>query len=411
MAPILTSAVSSAESVDVLVVGGGPAGLAAAQAAASRGRSTLLLERNAELGAPVRTSGASWLADVRALGIPPHLAHPVGSVSFVAPGRQARWTFAPPLLCVLDVHGLLQHMGMQAAQAGAALRLRHTVSRALVDDGRVVGAEVRNELGRSQVVHARVTLDTTGHVATLATQVGLHEAYRQLGVGAEYELWAPNFDADEALLLVGREIAGQGYAWAFPRAGGRVRVGVGVLRPASDLDPRALLRRLTSHPALQGPLRGAQPLEYHTGVFPVSPPPEHLSMDGLLLAGDSSAQGSPLVGEGIRYAIRAGRLAGAVAADAADAGDCSAAFLRRYDTAWRRQFGREMAVSYGLHRRFVRYGDRNWRVVAALLGCLSPGQAAAALHGDYTASWWLGLALRAPWLASAALGALRTEKR
>ena len=56
------------DNVDVLIVGGGPAGLAAAEAAASQGARTLLLERQHEIGYPVHTSGGSWISDMQALG-------------------------------------------------------------------------------------------------------------------------------------------------------------------------------------------------------------------------------------------------------------------------------------------------------------------------------------------------------
>jgi flavin-dependent dehydrogenase len=113
------------------------------------------------------------------------------------------------------------------------------------------------------------------------------------------------------------------------------------------------------------------------------------------------------VGEGIRYVIRAGRRAGGLAAQAAAAGDSSAEFLAQYDRAWWRRYGREMAVAYWVHRRLARYGDRNWRVVTALMACLSPAQAAAGLHGDFTLGWWLKLAAVSPRLIGSAARALR----
>ena len=53
------------EQADVLVVGGGPAGLIAAETAASAGVNTLLLEWEKEIGSPVHTSGAMPLQIVR----------------------------------------------------------------------------------------------------------------------------------------------------------------------------------------------------------------------------------------------------------------------------------------------------------------------------------------------------------
>src|SRR6185437_118977 len=65
---------------DVLVVGGGPAGLSAAEAAANGGARVAVLERQKEIGYPIHTSGGSWISDMRALGIPEELYYPIRTV-------------------------------------------------------------------------------------------------------------------------------------------------------------------------------------------------------------------------------------------------------------------------------------------------------------------------------------------
>jgi digeranylgeranylglycerophospholipid reductase len=389
--------------VDVLVAGGGPAGLATARAAAAAGARTLVLERGAEIGAPVRTSGASWAHDVAALGIPAELAHPIDQLRLVAPGRTLRWRSEQPIACVLDVRGLAQHLATEAIRAGAALRLRWAVAAPLLEDGRVVGVTARDERGRAVAQRAAVVVDASGAARALAGHpalrgLGLGQRFGRLGVGVEYELLAPRFEPHTALLLVGRDVAPHGYAWAFPRPGGRVRVGVGVVHPPGPADPRPLLARLLGHPALADALAGAQALELHTGVVPAEPTAA-LTAPGLLVVGDAGAQASPLLGEGIRYAIEAGRLAGAVAAAAVQSPQ---AVLETYASAWQARFGRSMALGWWLNRRLARYGDRNWRVVAALLSELTPAQVAAALHGDLDLGWLLAASPRL------ALGLLRS---
>ena len=63
-------------SYDAIIAGGGPAGLAAAEALARRGCSALVLEQNHEIGSPIRTSGGSFIDELEALAIP---AAPVSS--------------------------------------------------------------------------------------------------------------------------------------------------------------------------------------------------------------------------------------------------------------------------------------------------------------------------------------------
>src|SRR5229473_1573083 len=119
----------------------------------------------------------------------------------------------------------------------------------------------------------------------------------------------------------------------------------------------------------------------YTGLFPSEGPLERFSRDGLLLAGDAGGQGSTLVGEGIRFAIYAGQIAGNVATEAVKAGDTSAVFLGRFDKAWRARFGRDMDIAYMINKRIANYSDEQWDNILDLMRRLTPAQVALALRG------------------------------
>src|SRR5262249_35411257 len=131
---------------DVLIVGGGPAGLAAAEAAAKLNVRTMVLERQNEIGYPVHTSGGSWIRDMKVLAIPEHLYHPISKVVFVSPHREVPLYYNPAVACVLDVRGVYQFLASRAIAAGATIHVRHTVETTIVADGRVEGVSAKSHM-------------------------------------------------------------------------------------------------------------------------------------------------------------------------------------------------------------------------------------------------------------------------
>ena len=101
-------------SADVIVVGGGPAGLSAAEAAARGGATVILLERQKEIGYPIHTSGGSWISDMRALEIPERLYFPIRTVVFQSPNRKVAFEYPDPVCCVIDIRGVYQHLAGRA---------------------------------------------------------------------------------------------------------------------------------------------------------------------------------------------------------------------------------------------------------------------------------------------------------
>jgi digeranylgeranylglycerophospholipid reductase len=390
---------------DVLVVGAGPAGLAAAEAAARAGARVAVLERQKEIGYPVHTSGGTWIADMRALGVPVDLFHPIRRVTFLSPNRRARFDYEEPVCCVLDVRGLYQHLAGRAVAAGAELHPASPVEGPIVEEGRVVGVVAKDHRNRAGQWRARVVVDASGFSCTLATRTGMHEGYRRYGFGAEYDFYAPHYDPDELYLIMGSQVAPAGYAWAFPRGRGRVRLGVGVLRPDTEADAREYLDTFAARlPSLAPAFAEASPVEYHTGLFPSVGVAPRFAGAGLIATGDAAGHGSTLVGEGIRFAIYSGQMAGTVAGESVRAGDSSAEFLMRYERRWRARFGREMDLSYIINQRIAAWSDASWDEGVELLGRVSPAQAAQLLRGDYSAGLFLGVLRRNP-------GLLRTGAR
>jgi digeranylgeranylglycerophospholipid reductase len=398
--------VTAATGADVIVVGAGPAGLAAAAVVGGRGRRALVLDRGTGIGVPVRTSGGSFIRPLRRLGLPRHLWHPVHRIRIIGPGHDHTFALHRPAACVLDVRETYQWLAARAVDAGAEIRLRSAVRAPLLDDDRVAGVL----LADGEAVTSGVVVDASGYRSVIATHLGLRAGATRRAIGHEQEVYAPRYDQDEALLVVGDDVAPGGYGWAFPCGRGRVRLGVGVVRPDSVADPLQLLASLVERvPALQRSCSPLGPLEVHAGVMPAADPgATPLVGPGLVMAGDSGVQGSTLLGEGIRHAVAAGRLAGEAAAIASALPVTSAQkALEAYPLAWQRSVGRQMDVAWRLHLRVCRYGDADWARILDVVRHLRPGQVARALAGDLTPGWALRTLVTSPRVALAGSSLLR----
>ena len=380
-------------------MGAGPAGLSTARAAAAAGASTLVFEKQNEIGYPVHTSGGSWVSDMRALDVPQHLYHPVEHVILVGPNSQVRWRL-PDTVCMVDVRGLYQHLGERAVAAGAQLRVRHSVTDVLRDGRQVLGVVANDHRGSRIELRAAVTVDASGFSRRIGLKAGIGEPFRRYGFGAEYELVAPNFPDRTIYVVVGSEVAPDGYAWLASVAPGRVRVGVGTIHSDGNVDPRLYLDRLHEVPALRDLLAGSSPLELHTGLIPAEAPLARMSADGLLMVGDAAGQASTLIGEGIRFCMYSGGMAGEVAAAAV--GDPSATALGRYDKMWRRQFGRSIEWAYRINRYMASEsggpGGAGWDDYVSTMGEIGIERAVPLIRGEFTAGNLAAFAATKPML-------------
>ncbi|MCZ2859357.1 geranylgeranyl reductase family protein [Blastococcus sp. VKM Ac-2987] len=355
---------------DVVVVGAGPAGSAAAWHLASTGVDVAVLEkaefpREKVCGDGLTPRGVKALHDmgvdtatpgwVRRRGL---RVHGGGRVAEIDWPRLDSWPDHGLVRTRRELDALLAD---HAVRAGARLFTGTTVTEPLVDDaGRVVG--VRGEAGKDGepvTWRAPLVVSAEGLSGRLAKSLGLlRRTDRPLGVALRR--YARSRRSDDQYLDIAFDLTAQGpprdampgYGWIFGMGDGTANVGYGLLdtRRGTGADRRMVLRRwLDTFPAEDGlgeddavsPLRGAGlPMALSRG-------PAYTR--GLLLAGDAAGTVNPCNGEGISYAVESGRMAAeaAVAALRAPAGAAREAVLQRYPEQLRAELGRHHRLGLG----------------------------------------------------------------
>ena len=384
---------------DVLVVGGGPAGSCAAREAAAAGARTVLIEREDSIAQTVRTSGVTWMRDVREFGMPRSLYNPVSRFAFCSPSKTVVAGDGRERAAVLDVRGAYRWLADAAQRSGAQILTSTAATGALVSGGRVRGASVARG-GKASEIRARVTVDAGGFARVLSRSAGAARRWARFGAGAEYEVEAESVESDTWYLMVGRRYSPAGYAWIFPLGGRRARVGVGVGRPESGEDPRRILDGLISEGAGPvGDLGRLTKTEYHYGLIPNDGPAGRTVGDGLIMVGDAAGHANPLVLEGIRYAVRFGAAAGRAAA-AALGGDCSARALAPYEKEWKRSVGSSLRRAGRIQSRWIGLDDAQWDAELDSISELGADELESFMRADFGFSSAARAAVRHPRLAA-----------
>ena len=385
---------------DLIVVGGGPAGSSAAFMAAKNGVKVALLEKENSIAETVRTSGVTWIQSIKEFGIPDDCYNPIKNFSFCSPNNEVTISDSIPKAAVLDVRKTYRWLTQEAEEAGADIFVKTNVNEVIKNEkGDIVGVSGSGPNGKV-TFHSKVTIDASGFSSTVCKAMGVVTQWERFGAGAEYEVKAENVDSETWWLMVGQEYSPAGYAWIFPLGNNIARVGVGVGKPESDVDPTQRLKELME--SKLGPIKKLgkmTPVEFHYGLIPNDGLSRKTVFNNLILVGDSAGQANPLVLEGIRYAIKFGRVAGKVAADAVKSGNTKESALYPYEENWRKDIESKINSAGKVQNRWIGLSDEEWDKELDIIKELSPEEFLDFIKADFGLSNMIKLATRHPKLA------------
>lgn len=388
------------EKYDIVIVGGGPAGLSAAYAAAKFNARAILFEKDASIAHNIRTSGVTWIEEIEKLGISRDHYNPIKNYSFISPSNEVNIRGNDATACVLDVRSVYQHLAFLAAEAGSEIMVKSNVINVVINsNNRISGLKIRTPKG-DMMINCDLVIDASGFHSFIARKIGMVNEWKRYGLGAEYECYCENVDSETLVFMVGGEYSDAGYAWIFPLSKKRIRIGVGIGRPESNADPLEKLNSIIEKKLKPlDKIDKVQPIEFHSGIIPNEGIRKSTVSDGLILVGDSAGQANPLVLEGIRYAIEFGRLAGEVGAKSL-AQNSKRESLLEYEKIWKNKVESKINSALKVQSKWIGLDDKKWDKEIEILKDMSQEEFLDFIKAEFTASKMLKLALNHPKLAA-----------
>lgn len=335
---------------DVIVVGGGPAGLHAAYQLASSGLDVGLFDAQAKIGERAVCSGVIGVEAFSRFGLPMGpVLNTIKKIQAISPaGHRIEHSSAEPLAHVVDKAGFNHELADRAVSAGVEIGLGKFVE-SIEQRKQGVVVRYRSKGGQQQeCAKARAAIIASGVNRALTERLGLVRPRDFLrGIQADIPLGKDGM-ARPTRIYVGQSVAPGAFGWKIPLGHGRVRVGL-----MTSEEPRPYFKQL-----LKSVAPHLQENQYKVCQKVISQWPQgKCAADRILVIGEAAGHVKTTTGGGIYYGLLSAEMAAEVMARAFQQNDLSEKSLSAFETYCRSAFSRELETGYFFRKMIAKLPD------------------------------------------------------
>ncbi len=360
------------EYYDVIVVGAGPAGSMAAKFASERNVSVLMLEKDRDVGYPVRCAEAINRATLTEFikPDPKWVAAEITKFGFVAPnGKEVVIDLGQVEGYVLERRIFDYELAKLASEAGAEVVTRAYVNGLLFEDNKVSGVKFEFR-GEQKTARAKIVIGADGVESRVGRWAGIktHIDFRDMESCFQVTASNVNVAQDTLYFYFGSQVAPEGYFWVFPKGKGLANIGLGISgnigKKSSALSfLENNLKRFFPNASILTQIAGGVPSVTTLGK---------ISAPGIMLVGDAARQVNPLSGGGIASGMVGGSIAGKLAAVSIKNNNLK--YVDEYPKQWYKARGKRHEILDKLKDGIYSFSDEQFNGLINDLEKISPAK-------------------------------------
>jgi digeranylgeranylglycerophospholipid reductase len=349
------------DNFDIIVVGAGPAGSVAARFAAEQGVSVLMLEKDRDVGYPVRCGEAISKKGIEEF-IPldeKWIAAKISKFSLNSPdGTEVVIEFDDAGF-ILERRIFDYELAKIAANKGALILTRAYVNGLLFDGDKVAGVKYEYR-GEQKEVKGKIVIGADGVESRIGRWAGLKTFtdFREMECCVQVTASNIKIDPNTLYFYFGKNVAPGGYFWVFPKTGCSANIGLGI----SGMEGKKKSALYYLNNFIENNFPDFPVLTSIAGGVPSTTTLKNISAPGIMLAGDAARQVNPLSGGGIASGMIGGSIAGRIAGESVKLNRPN--HILTYDKDWHERVGKRHEIYDRLKNGIYNFDDEKFNKIA-----------------------------------------------